>query len=226
MTLCEMFKIPYDLALETSLTKKFAFESANNNPNTSILKLNGPRMGLIVYTGETSKILQRSKEKGGFGAQYPVMFQFGYQLEKQYLNEGNFQALFEFIPMITGLDQGMFIPSCSILNGLRNNKNGFEFAFGPTFSLVKTADVYKDANGEYQLKSSWDATQGVNPHPIINQSDSRGDLNLSSGFIFAVGKSFKSGNLNIPVNVYIVPSNKGLNIGISMGWNASKEKNK
>jgi hypothetical protein len=128
--------------------------------------------------------------------------------------------------MITGLDQGMFIPSCSILNGLRNNKNGFEFAFGPTFSLVKTANVYKDENGEFQLNKSWDATKGVNPNPIVNQSDSRGDLTISSGFIFAIGKSFKSGNLNIPVNAYIIPSNKGLTVGISMGWNASKEKNK
>ena len=226
LTLREMFKMDNDPILETSLTKKNAFENATNNPKTSILKLNGPRMGLIFYTGETSRILRRAKQDGGFDA-YPVMFQFGYQFEKQYLNEGNFQALFEFVPMITGLDQGMFIPSCSILNGLRNNKNGFEFAFGPTVSLSRIASVYLDPNtNKWNLADDWKPENGPNPYSntITNKSDSRGTPTFTSGFVFAIGKSFKSGNLNIPVNAYIIPSNSGMRIGISMGFNATKTK--
>ena len=61
--------------------------------------------------------MQAKKNVGGFDA-YPAMFQFGYQFEKQYLNEGNFQALFEFIPMISGLEQNTFIPSFTLMNGL------------------------------------------------------------------------------------------------------------
>ena len=223
LTLREMFKMENDAILETSLTKKNAFENATNNPKTSILKLNGPRMGLIFYTGKTSRILRRAKQDGGFDA-YPVMFQFGYQFEKQYLNEGNFQALFEFVPMITGLDQGMFIPSCSILNGLRNNKNGFEFAFGPTISLSRIARGYYDAKNNWNLEKDWKEENSSNPYSITSRSDSRGIPTFTSGFVFAVGKSFKSGNLNIPVNAYIIPSNTGLRIGLSMGFNATKTK--
>jgi len=35
-----------------------------------------------------------------------IRFNLAISLSKQYLNEGNFQALFEFIPMVSGLDQG------------------------------------------------------------------------------------------------------------------------
>ena len=69
-------------------------------------------------------ILQARESGGGFNAN-PLMFQFGYQFEVQYLNQGSFQALFEFIPMITGLDQGKFLPSISVLNGMRSNISGW-----------------------------------------------------------------------------------------------------
>jgi hypothetical protein len=53
------------------------------------------------------------------------MFMFGYQFEKQYLNEGNLQALFEFIPSVTGVDQGLFLPNILFLHGLRHNRSGW-----------------------------------------------------------------------------------------------------
>ena len=58
---------------------------------------------------------------------YQFVTQFGYQFETQYLNQGRVQGLFEFIPTITGLEQGLILPSMTVLHGLRDNKTGIEF---------------------------------------------------------------------------------------------------
>ena len=36
------------------------------------------------------------------------------------------------------------------------------------------------------------------------------------------GKTFKSGKLNIPVNVYVIPSKDGIRMGASFGFNAKR----
>ncbi|MBI1267599.1 MAG: hypothetical protein GC193_09245 [Cryomorphaceae bacterium] len=218
ITIQEMFELPVDEELKKKLSVRNDFEGSVNNPYQLRLRSDGPRMGLTVFQGELADRLAESKADGGFEA-HPVMFQFGYQFEKQYLNEGNFQALFEFIPMITGLDQGFVIPSITIMNGLRNNKNGWEFAFGPTFSLVTMSNGYYDLETEH-----WTLSAGLDSLPAgvteIKRVDSRGDVKIQPGFVFAAGKTFKSGKLNIPVNAYVIPNNKGLRFGVSMGFNA------
>lgn len=219
ITMHEMFGRKNDPNTVTRLTKKFNYESLTNNPTEERLNLSGPRMGATVFTGNTAKYLKESKQTGGYDA-IPVMFQFGYQFEKQYLNEGNFQALFEFVPMVTGLDQGIIIPSFTLMNGLRNNKNGWEFAFGPTFSLTTMAKGYFDADGVWHREREWTDSLSANPYPIQSRLDSRGDLSINSGFVFAFGKTFKSGKLNIPVNAYIIPHKDGLRFGASFGFNA------
>lgn len=219
ITLNRMFGRKDDAILVERLTKKFNYESSTNNPNKDILRLGGPRMGFLVFAGGEGRQIHLEEKKGGYGA-FPVMFQFGYQFEKQYLNEGNFQALFEFIPMITGLDQGKFFPSVTILNGLRSNVKGWEFAFGPTFSLTEKAYVYKDGN-DWRLENEWNEDYD-NPNEIVRRSDSRGEVALNSNFVIAVGKTIKSGKMNIPINAFFVPSNNGARFGISFGYNAKK----
>lgn len=221
ITLSKMFNRFVDPTTLERLTKKNNYESAVNNPNQNTLKLNGPRMGFIAFTGQQGRQIGESSSKGGNDA-FPVMFQFGYQFEKQYLNEGNFQALFEFVPMVTGLDQGKFFPSITIMNGLRSNISGWEVAFGPTFSFDKKADGYFE-NGEWHLEKDW-TKQTVNPFEIVNRSDSRGDVALTSNFVIAVGKTIKSGKMNIPINGFIIPTKTGVRFGISFGYNAKKNK--
>lgn len=207
---------------EKSLTEKNAYEDAINNPEQTKVNLSGPRMGFAYFTGEAGKVLQMPRSKGGYNS-YPCLFQFGYQFEVQYLNEGNNQALFEFLPMVTGFNQNIFIPSLTIMNGLRNNKWGLEIAFGPTFGIVKKAEGFYDANGDWHLK--YDPTY-VNPDPLnteyVKRLDSRGDFEAQFGFIVAVGKTFKSGRLNIPVNGYIIPNKDGVKVGVSFGFNAKR----
>ena len=224
MTLNKMFDLPVEQDLETKLTKKFDYDNAINNPGAEQLNLSGPRMGLTIFSGQTAQIYKTSKALGGFDAM-PFMFQFGYQFEVKYLNEGNFQALFEFIPAVTGLDQGFFIPSFNILNGLRHNRNGLEFAFGPNITLSKAAEGYYDENDNWHLASDWEPENegDINPFTLEKRLDSRGEYRLVSGFVFAFGKTFKSGRLNIPVNAFFIPGKKESHrFGISVGFNTTK----
>jgi len=224
ITLRKMYDLPVDDAIITQLTKENAFETAINQPVEEKVSLSGPRMGVTFYTGKTASILKEIDSKGGFDM-VPVMFQFGYQFEVQYIGQGNFQALAEFIPMVTGLDQGKIIPSFSILNGLRDNRLGIEIAFGPTFILTSKAKVYQQ-DGAWHLEDEWKGST-PNPNPITTQMDSRGTPKINAGFIFAVGKTFRSGRLNIPVNVYMRPDYRnGSQYGISFGFNARSSKKK
>jgi len=212
VTMNEVFGKGNDQDLVNKLTKKAEFDNSINNPYQLRLKSDGPRMGMTVLTGESARIIKAPTKEGGYDGM-PYMFQFGYQFEKQYLNEGNFQALFEFIPTVTGLDQGRFIPSVTFLNGLRNNVSGWEFAFGPTFSFSKYMDMYSLDGG-----ATW--TTKYDPLAIEeSRPDSRGNVTFTTGFLFAAGKTLKSGKLNLPVNVYLVPGKYGMRFGVSMGWN-------
>lgn len=223
LSVAEMFGRKIDKMMLDKLSKRNEFDNAYNNPNKERLRLDGPRMGCVFYTGELRDRIMEAKGKGGFDA-YPVMFQFGYQFEKQYLNEGKVQALFEFIPLITGLDQGYFIPSLTVLHGVRSNVHGWEIAFGPTFNLIPMARGYYDAAGNWQLERRWNAEASnsgkENPFEVVDRMDSRGDYMLHAGFILAAGRTFKSGKLNVPVNVFVVPGRDGWKIGMSFGFNA------
>ena len=229
LTLAEMFQLPGNTVLDQRLSNKFTYDNVINNPDATNLNLSGPRMGITVYTGETARILSSEESKGGYDV-YPAMFQFGYQFETQYLNEGNFQALFEFIPMITGLDQGKIIPSLTVMNGLRNNVNGFEIAFGPTFFISNISEgfYFKDQWYRKGELNNYGEYWGIDENtPVENpvyekRLDSRGTPKLSSSFVFAVGKTFISGKLNLPVNAYVIPSKDGFRYGISFGYNAKK----
>jgi hypothetical protein len=221
-----MFNKAIDQNILAKLTQKNDFDNALNNPNKERLRLDGPRLGFVGYTGDLATIIQADKSVGGFDA-YPVMFQFGYQFEKQYLNEGKIQALFEFIPMITGLDQGYFIPGFTLLHGLRSNINGWEFALGPTINLSPKARGYYDNKNVWHRENEWDKNEeniGIkNPYIIKERLDSRGDYFVNTGFVLAFGRTFKSGKLNLPVNIYVIPHKEGFRIGASLGFNAKNK---
>lgn len=225
ITVHDLFEIDNDPKVVELLTQKEKLDNAITLPDEPRLNLSGPRMGFSVLTGEAASVYQAAESQGGFDA-YPALFQFGYQFEVQYLNEGNIQGLFEFIPLVSGLEQGFFIPSMTVLHGLRNNKNGLEFAFGPTLSVTRTANGYYDADNNWNLEGQWRINNpdgSPNPFEVTNRLDSRGDYNISTGFVIAAGFTFKSGKLNIPVNAYIVPRKDNFRIGASFGFNARRD---
>lgn len=226
ITVRTMFNKSVDQNLLVKLTRPNDFDNALNNPKQDRLRLDGPRLGFVTFTGNNATILQADKSVGGFEA-FPVMFQFGYQFEKQYLNEGKIQALFEFIPMVTGVDQGYFIPGLTLLHGLRSNVNGWEFALGPTISLTPKSTGYYDATNTWHREQDW-ADDSINknvknPYTIKERLDSRGDYQVQTGFVLAFGRTFKSGKLNLPVNLYVIPGKDGFRIGASLGFNAKNK---
>ena len=214
----ELMGVPNDKTIEQSLSNRESYESAVNNPYYQKLNLSGPRMGYAFFIGENAKILRKPKSEGGFDA-YPAMFQMGYQFEQQYLNEGRWQALFEFIPLISGIDQGMLLPSLTIMNGLRNNQNGLEFAIGPTINFSTQAKMFQDANGVWQLANR---VENELDAPEVYRMDSRGNVRITSNVVIAAGFTLRSGKLNIPINAFVVPSQKNLRFGFSFGFNARK----
>ncbi len=195
------------------------------------LKLNGPRMGIAYITGDRAERLKAPTKEGGFDG-YPYLSQFGYQYEIQYLSAGNFQALVEFLLVFSGLEQQFFNPNIVFMNGFRMGKGGWEIAFGPSVSLRKTAMGFYDENGllsndkdKWYLEEEWVKLRGeeiANPYEVKEQLDNRGGINFSTGWIWAIGKTFKSGYLNIPVNAYISPDKEGWYIGLSIGFNVSR----
>lgn len=205
-----------DKTLEESLTSKNTYASAVNNPHYDVLRLSGPRMGYTFLTGDAATQFQKPRSEGGYDA-FPALFQFGYQFEKQYLNEGKIQALFEFIPMISGLDQGLFIPSVTIMNGLRNNVNGVEFAIGPSFNVVKQSRQFQDADGNWHRVTDH---ENVGDADEVYRMDSRGYPRLKSYVVLAAGFSIRSGKMNIPVNAFVIPSKDATRFGFSFGFNA------
>ncbi|MBT5439644.1 MAG: hypothetical protein HOK92_10645, partial [Flavobacteriales bacterium] len=154
-----------------------------------------------------------------------------------------FSALAEFILNVNGLEQGKFIPTLSILNGFRFGNAGWEFAFGPGFTLTKTStgtfvnDVYTTNNEWDDIWSSqWDPNSSTyNEHmqapgytDVVDQMeetlDDRADVKGAFMFVMAFGRTFRAGALNIPVNVFYSSRQGGGIAGINVGFNVTKSK--
>ena len=228
ISVAKLLSLPTDQDMVNLLIN---YDTPIESPKTKI-NLNGPRMGGAYVFGKDAKVLQEpSKDKGGFDM-YPVMFQFGWQKEWQYISAGNFQALVEFIPVITGLESGRIIPSANFMNGFRFGKGGWEMAFGASIRVIKKAEgFYGDGNNGtmqdqwYQPNQMPKDTTGlpISGYSITSRLDSRGTGTLSTGLILGIGKTFKSGYLNIPVNLYVVPRKEGTMVGFSFGFNIYKK---
>lgn len=226
-----------------------SYVSSIDEVSTSKIINNGPRMGMAYLIGDMAERFEAPMEQGGYDT-YPMLSQFGYQHEFQYLTSGNFQALAEVLVLVSGLEQSRIIPSVVIMNGFRESKLGFEFGFGPSLSIRTMADGYypkvnaegdydpmgnyiKDADGHrtWKLVNEWDGVDketGMpidNPFKIESQLDSRGDVEFFSRWVWSVGKTFRSGALNIPVNFYASPLRKDWMVGLSVGFNVQKKRN-
>jgi hypothetical protein len=214
LSINNLMGIPNDQTLVNLLIN---YDKPITSAKTTV-KLNGPRMGAAWTTGSIANRLEAPKSEGGYNM-YPITSLFGYQFEKQYLSSGQFQALVEFVFMINGLESGTISPSLTFLNGFRFNKSGFEFGIGPVFRTVKLANGYYDENDHWHLES--EIPEGAE-YSIEEAIDRRGNVELSTGLIIAIGRTFKSGYLNVPVNLYVSPKKEGTTVGLTFGFNVAK----
>jgi hypothetical protein len=108
------------------------------------IRLNGPRIG-FTYVGP-GKVAETLEEKNVS----PYITQFGWQFENRFFTLDNgTSGLIEYVLLVGGLDQNMFLPSATVLIGLRT-RSGFEFGAGPNISVAGAGFAF--AAG-YTLKS-------------------------------------------------------------------------
>lgn len=94
----------------------------------------GPRIGLTyIDKGTTRENIADAFNRSDIT---PFVSQFGWQFETRVFTlESGAAGLVEFVPLIGGLEQGLFLPSANLLFGFRA-ANGVEFGVGPSGSLA------------------------------------------------------------------------------------------
>lgn len=106
--------------------------------STEPLKLSGPRFGVTYLTGDLVDRLSEAFDEDDVA---PVITQFGWQFETRlFATDTGLSGVTELVPLVGGLEQGLFLPSLSFLVGLRT-ASGFEFGLGPNASLGGAAYV-------------------------------------------------------------------------------------
>lgn len=140
------------------------------------IDLSGPRVGVtFLSNGVRGKLNDELNAEVG-----SAISQFGWQKEKRFLSSPNgVTGVTEFVLLVGGMEQGVFLPSFSWLVGMRSVK-GIEFAIGPNVTAAGLA------------------------------------------LAGAAGVTFQAGNLNIPVNIAVVPSNSGMRVSLLAGFNTRR----
>jgi hypothetical protein len=111
----------------------------------STKKFGGPRVGLTLLSSGTlaDEIALKGKR--------PILTQFGWQFEQRIFTIDNgTSGIVEFIPLIAGMEQGLFLPSANLLIGLRGGgKQSIEVALGPNVSLLGLGMVFAAGTNFY-----------------------------------------------------------------------------
>lgn len=235
---CEIYGAPFDAAVLSTLTYTNApvvvemHERINNT---------GPRMGAAYMLGGLNEFATRPEGQGGLDIA-PVVSMIGYQVEWQYVGTERFSALVEGIFNISGMEQGRFMPSLIVMNGFRFGTAGWEFGFGPGFGFKTTTQGFFDTENAYGKgkdyyfsNQTWETycmeTYGeiydpstVAPFYSMEENfDREGDTKISTHWVFAAGRTFRAGSLNIPVNAFYSLMDKGGYVGMSFGFNVVKK---
>ena len=230
--LAEMHGFAVDKVTSDRLAFKNEVITSNN-----IGKINnsGPRIGGAALVGSLNEFATRPTSQGGLNIA-PFVSMIGYQFEGQYVGTENFSALVEGIVNVSGLEQGRFLPSFTLMNGFRFGKSGWEFAFGPRLSVKHTSQGFFDTkniygqNSQYFSQSDW--TQYQSNHNVTldgsysfeENLDMRGTTKLSTSFVIAFGRTFRAGSLNVPVNLFYTSQRGGGFAGVNVGFNVQKSK--
>ena len=252
-----VLKEMHGMEVPKAVTDRLNFQ---NEPITTnnVGKINnsGPRVGYAVLTGSVGEFATRSADRGGLDI-FPGMSMIGYQFEAQYVGTEKFSALVEIFANVWGMEQGKFVPSLNLMNGLRFGDSGWEIAFGPGIGLSRTSHGFFDdkglfgEKGQYFSDQDWnkyaDATylqdpahtdgMGYYQRPSVvsiessynteeRHADTRGALGVSTHFVVGAGRTFRSGALSIPVNLFYSFKKKGGFAGASVGINIVKSKSK
>lgn len=97
---------------------------------TDVVDMSGPRFGLTVLNQES---VDRLRDEHNIVVR-PTITQFGWQFERRmYTNGDGTTILTEWVPLVSGLEQGVVLPSLNWIVGLRT-RSGTEFGIGPNIT--------------------------------------------------------------------------------------------
>jgi hypothetical protein len=82
-------------------------------------------------------------------------------------------------------------------------------------------DPQFNTNGYYVMPK---ATEFNSSYKNETHLDKRGAKALNTTFVFAAGRTFKAGSLNIPVNLFYSSQKGGGYVGLNVGFNVLKSK--
>lgn len=124
--------------------------------------------------------------------------------------------------------------------GVKNESYGFfdeDGTFGEAGRYINKSEWEDYASRQYQDPTAYpqfytnDAFVIPGPQEFnssynlsTRHLDTRGKTYLSTSFIFAVGKTFRFGGVNMPVNMYYSSKKKGSMVGLSVGFNVTRSK--
>ena len=127
-------------ALVTLAASTPAWSQTADRPRgvTDTIDMTGPRFGFTMLNQASVDTLMEKKNI----SVRPMISQFGWQFEHRlYTNGDGITMLTEWIPLLSGLDQGVALPSLNWLTGLRS-AGGTEFGIGPNITPAGTALVF------------------------------------------------------------------------------------
>ena len=138
----DVFMIKYengskDTFMKTALTKEnISYNADDESMGYDRIRYNGPRVGVTVFgDGSIKDDLKRRDYQG-------VISQFGWQLETRLFTTPNeTSGLVEWVFLVGGVEKGLFLPSASMMFGIRGKK-GFEFGLGPNLSVSGAGMVF------------------------------------------------------------------------------------
>jgi hypothetical protein len=105
---------------------------------TDVVDMSGPRFGLTMLSQGSVDAL---KERRNIAVQ-PLISQFGWQFERRFYTNGDGSTMLtEWIPLLSGLEQGVALPSLNWLVGLRTSR-GSEFGIGPNITPLGVGLVF------------------------------------------------------------------------------------
>ena len=171
--------------------------SAQTGPH----RQNGPRVGVTYLTpGVVARINDATRE-GGAGDRidpsFPVVTQFGWQFEFQtFQTASGATGVAEVVPLLSGLDRGLFAPSLTFVSGLRTPA-GFEVGAGPNVSV--TPQEKADRRDDVDVVGA--------------------DVRL--GLALVAGVNGRVDGVSVPVNAAVVFGAGGARVSLLVGLNTS-----
>ncbi len=165
----------------------------------------GPRLGMTYLSPGVVERINGATDDGGIGDRidpaFPFISQFGWQFEfETFRTPTGAMGVAEIVPLLSGLDRGLVVPSLTVLTGVRTS-SGFELGAGPNVSLSPRAT---------------EATSSGEPTPL--------DADVRVGLALALGGNARVDGLSVPLTGAVVFGAGGPRVSFLIGLNTSNRR--